>query len=136
MCSFGHGRSRREQERTGGQEIGLVSCKLADDRSQTAAETVAADRAPASAGDGVGHPGRRSRPAPIGGHKGGTKLAVTDPDTTRVEGDKGSPVTDRPDQADSLARPFRRRLRRMARPARVDMRLRKPWFLARLRTLG
>jgi hypothetical protein len=24
----------------------------------------------------------------------------------------------------------------MARPARVDMRLRKPWFLARLRTLG
>lgn len=45
-------------------------------------------------------------------------------------------ITDRLDQADSLARPFRRRLRNTERPALVDIRLRKPWFLARLRTLG
>lgn len=39
-------------------------------------------------------------------------------------------------QADSSARPFRRRAARMARPARVLMRWRKPWFLARRRLFG
>lgn len=40
------------------------------------------------------------------------------------------------DQADSFARPRRRRALRTARPPLVDMRLRKPWRLARLRTFG
>ena len=39
-------------------------------------------------------------------------------------------------QADSLARPLRRRAARMARPARVDMRRRKPCVLERRRLLG
>ena len=39
-------------------------------------------------------------------------------------------------QAESFARPLRRRPERMARPARVAMRLRKPCTLARLRLLG
>ena len=39
-------------------------------------------------------------------------------------------------QADSSTRPFRRRAARMARPARVLMRWRKPWFLARRRLFG
>lgn len=39
-------------------------------------------------------------------------------------------------QADSSERPLRRRAARMARPARVLMRARKPWFLARRRLLG
>lgn len=39
-------------------------------------------------------------------------------------------------QAESLARPLRRRLARMERPARVDMRRRKPCTLERRRVLG
>ena len=40
------------------------------------------------------------------------------------------------DQAERRARPLRRRAFKMLRPARVDMRWRKPWFLARRRWLG
>ena len=40
------------------------------------------------------------------------------------------------DQADSRLRPFRRRAFNTARPARVDMRERKPCFFARRRLLG
>ena len=39
-------------------------------------------------------------------------------------------------QAESSARPLRRRAARMARPARVRMRRRKPWVLARRRLFG
>ncbi len=39
-------------------------------------------------------------------------------------------------QADSSPRPLRRRAERMARPARVRIRSRKPWVLARRRLLG
>ena len=39
-------------------------------------------------------------------------------------------------QAEMLARPLRRRLARMLRPARVRMRRRKPCFLARRRLFG
>jgi hypothetical protein len=39
-------------------------------------------------------------------------------------------------QADSSERPFWRRAARMARPARVRMRRRKPWVLARRRLFG
>lgn len=39
-------------------------------------------------------------------------------------------------QAESFSRPLRRRPARMARPARVDMRSRKPWTRARRRLFG
>jgi hypothetical protein len=39
-------------------------------------------------------------------------------------------------QADSSVRPLRRRAARMARPARVRMRNRNPWVLARRRLFG
>jgi len=45
-------------------------------------------------------------------------------------------VVDTTDQADSFALPRRRRAFSTARPPLVDMRVRKPWRLARLRTLG
>ena len=45
-------------------------------------------------------------------------------------------IADPTDQADSRARPFRRRARTMAWPARVRIRSRKPCRLARLRLLG
>lgn len=41
-----------------------------------------------------------------------------------------------PDQAESLWRPFWRRERRIARPARVDIRCRNPCLLARRRFFG
>jgi hypothetical protein len=43
---------------------------------------------------------------------------------------------ERPGQAESSARPLRRRAERMARPARVRIRSRKPWVLARRRLFG
>jgi hypothetical protein len=46
------------------------------------------------------------------------------------------PRSTRTTQADSFARPLRRRLARMARPARVRMRRRKPCLRARRRLLG
>jgi hypothetical protein len=42
----------------------------------------------------------------------------------------------RVDQADSFSRPLRRRAARMARPARVRIRSRKPWVFARRRLFG
>jgi hypothetical protein len=53
-----------------------------------------------------------------------------------AQGDEQFPAVDSPDQADSRARPFSLRDFRMACPARVDIRLRKPCFFARLRLLG
>lgn len=47
-----------------------------------------------------------------------------------------SPTAESPDQADSLARPLARRDLRMARPARVDIRARKPCLRARRLLLG
>jgi hypothetical protein len=44
--------------------------------------------------------------------------------------------TSLPAQADSSARPLRRRAARIARPARVRMRSRNPWVLARRRLFG
>jgi len=46
------------------------------------------------------------------------------------------PAIDRADHALSLCRPLWRRERRTALPPRVDMRARKPCFIARLRLLG
>src|SRR5947209_20629093 len=44
--------------------------------------------------------------------------------------------SDPPDPADRAPRPLERRPARMARPARVRMRSRKPWVLARRRLFG
>ena len=57
-------------------------------------------------------------------------LAVT------AQGSKFGATGDRSDHALSLWRPFRRRERRTARPPRVDLRARKPCFIARLRLFG
>ena len=45
-------------------------------------------------------------------------------------------ATDSRDQADSFCLPLRRRALTMERPARSDMRLRKPCFFARRRLFG
>ena len=64
------------------------------------------------------------------------KRASVDPDTVGTQRLEGATFPDPTDQADSFARPLRRRLRKTARPPRLDIRARKPWFLDRRRTLG
>lgn len=58
------------------------------------------------------------------------------PPSGSAQCDEKLPAFDSPDQADSRARPLSLRDFRMARPARVDIRFRKPCFFARLRLLG
>ena len=60
-------------------------------------------------------------------------MNVTAPSPNRI---KNSAIRDSRDQAVSLWRPLRRRLFTISRPARVDIRERKPCFLARFRTFG
>ena len=62
------------------------------------------------------------------------RAALNSPST--AERGKSCPVAHTPDQAESRWRPFSRRAFRMARPARVRMRRRNPWVLARRRLLG
>jgi hypothetical protein len=106
--------------------------QVSDDRSKAPAQPIAMDRAAHPAGQGEGQfdvvalPGEEHR----------AERPPTNPDAVTSQRHEGGPAADATDQADSLARPLRRRLRSTARPARVDIRLRNPWFFARLRTLG
>jgi hypothetical protein len=54
----------------------------------------------------------------------------------RILNDRGNTAVGRPHQADSRARPLRRRAEIMLRPARVRIRRRKPWVRLRRRLLG
>jgi hypothetical protein len=54
----------------------------------------------------------------------------------RILNDRGNTAVGRPRQADSRARPLRRRAEIMLRPARVRIRRRKPWVRLRRRLLG
>ena len=56
--------------------------------------------------------------------------------SARLRRRAGCGSTGWPAQADSRLRPLARRAERMARPARVRMRRRKPWVLARRRLFG
>ena len=99
-----------------------------------AAEAIPSDRRANPAGDRIGHAqpimgiGRGKEPNP---QIGGANLHAR-----RAERRERRPIGDTPDQAASFWRPLRRRFFRISRPARVDIRERKPCFLARLRTLG
>ena len=122
-----------DEQGTRGQFRGSGTVHVGADGSQTPPETVSDDRTTHTLGDGERHAW-----GPVVGiiEMGGRQRASANPNPLSPQGHKGSTVPDGLDQADSFARPLRRRLRRMDRPARVDMRARNPWFLARLRTLG
>lgn len=73
----------------------------------------------------------------VGGREmGDLEPAMTNANGIGSEAQEGRTRPNRTDQADSRALPRWRRALMMARPARVDMRCRKPCFFARLRTLG
>lgn len=105
--------------------------QVVEDRPQPAAKPIAHHCPAHLAGNGERHPGCTSSRKVGDGQR-----TLSDPDTMLPEGSKGVPAADGLNQADSFARPLRRRFRRTARPARVDMRWRKPWFLDRLRAFG
>ena len=69
-------------------------------------------------------------------HHGHHHGATTDPTTAPPQFLERAAITNSPDQADRRRRPLSRRERNTLRPARVDMRERKPCFFARRRLLG
>ena len=121
--------SSRDEQHTGWDQV--LASEVGEDGPQAAPDPVADHGTPDLAGQGERQPDLGSL-----GEEHHAERALADPDPPLAQGAKGLPVSDRFDQADSFARPLSRRLRSTARPARVDMRWRKPWFLARLRTLG
>jgi len=118
--------ARRDEGRVGG-------CRFGHEGAELSTEPVAAHRVPHRPPDGIGHPGWTGR----GGRNiGQRKRAGARPTGAVAELEEGATVRDTSDQADRRSRPFWRRARNTARPARVDMRCRNPCRLARLRTLG
>ncbi len=86
-------------------------------------------------GHGEGQPGRIAG-AVGGGQEGQRHRRRPDPSPRPPHLDEGAAIPDAPDQADRRWRPLSRRERNTARPARVDIRCRNPWRLARRRLLG
>lgn len=139
--------------RTWLQRAGVLVRQIGEDRPEAPSQPVALDSMAHAPPDGECEPGReRIATEDRGsitrtdhrvlvacrfiGQEGDPDRPGTGPDPLTTKGVEGGSVPDAPDQADSLWRPFRRRARMTARPPRVDMRFRKPCFLARLRTLG
>ena len=122
-----------DQQGTGRHEGWCGSVEVGAARPEPAAQPVAHHRTAEPAGEGVAE---ARGPAGIVVEVDRGERTPTDLRARLAEGDEGAAIADRDDQADSRARPLDRRLRTMARPARVDMRWRKPWRLARFRTLG
>ena len=84
------------------------------DCPQPAPDPVAHHRAAGRPADRVGDPGRFGR---VTWHPGYRDRPPPHSGAGPPQGLEGGPVANRPDQADSLARPLRRRADRMARPA-------------------
>ena len=119
-----------------GESAGILGSNLAQIGAQLAAQAIAHHRS----SDRAGHCERDARRLVAGlwrwsqhGHRHG---ATSDPTAAAPQFLERAAITNSPDQADRRRRPLSRRDRRTLRPARVDMRERKPCFFARRRTLG
>ena len=107
--------------------------ELARDLPQLPADPVAGHGVSHRTSDGIGHPNA------IGVVIGCTtkaKRAASTKSTGFAQEIELPPIPDRFDQALSLCRPLSRRERMTLRPARSDMRCRKPCFFERRRLLG
>lgn len=118
--------------------IGGFGC---DRHTEAAAHTVPLDGRTDRSSRRVGHPrwsiGQHcSHRIPLGGEVDHGDRSVRPGAPVTSERLERPSLADPPDQADRRRRPFRRRDWTMRRPALVDMRWRKPWRRARLRTLG
>jgi hypothetical protein len=122
------GSCAEEVRATGFEEVGVDT----HDLPESAPEAVADDRVPGRTPDRVRHCGWGRVGAAQHTDRDGTRAVATGPG----EGTEGLTAADASDQAESLARPWRRRPLITARPARVRIRRRKPCFFLRFRLLG
>jgi hypothetical protein len=126
---FDRGRVGADQHRSRRQSW----LERSQDRPQPAAEPVAHHGRSEGASERVRHErgrgGRFGTPAT-------PECGTADPFPVACEVLERRPGTERDDQAERRARPLARRLLSTARPARVDMRARKPCFLARRWVFG
>ncbi len=131
-------RTHGEEVRTRGNGGRVPGGELGDRGPEPATDPVAIHGRTEPAGDRERHPrGVGSGTGQIrGGKVGHTEDTGANPPAGTTQLEERASVADRPDQADSLCRPLSRRDRSTARPARVDIRCRKPCFLARRRLLG
>jgi len=112
--------------------------------AESAAHPVAHYGVAHTAGDYESHSGRRGNRPHRSEEVHDDRTACSASPLPDGEGELGSPAQPGssrqhvvlPAQADSSARPLRRRAARIARPARVRMRSRNPWVLARRRLFG
>ena len=113
--------SGRDEQGSGRKPTWPVSLQIGADRSQPTSQPVPHHRGSDLPGYGERHPYWRIAGSGLMevNHR---ERARTDPQTVGSQRREGAAIADGPDQADSLARPFRRRFRKMARPARVDIR--------------
>ena len=100
--------------------------------TKSAPESVANDGVPNVSADRVGNCRWARGVAPEHADREGARAMTTGAD----KGTEGLTAADASDQAESLARPWRRRPLITARPARVRIRRRKPCFFLRFRILG
>jgi hypothetical protein len=110
---------------------------LTEEGSKPAPNTVSHHRVPYLARNRVRNPRGLGRIS-VRPHKKvpASQVSRSNVQTIRSKPNKFSSVRYTRDQADSLWRPLRRRFFRISRPARVDIRWRKPCFFDRLRTFG
>ena len=145
---LGRGRKSPDHERRAGREVGE---QWPDEMPETTADLVADHRVP----DRLGHDEAgacrgglrrllekqvnddRAAACPACATNRCGEVGATPQSLRRGQHDYlGIPARQASAQADSLSRPLERRAERMARPARVRMRSRKPWVLARRRLFG
>ena len=114
----------------GGAEVALPCVSLLDRAADGLGDHEAHPALRPGAADGVHHQRRTSRTDPRPGHA--TEVGrLVQTRRTREHRERGGGA-----QAESLARPLPRRAERIARPARVRIRSRKPWVRLRRRLLG
>jgi hypothetical protein len=142
VVEVGAARQGANDEQSAGRELGQAG---GDEVLKPAAYAVTVDsRADPTAGDEAGASSfvrlRSSQPVHHQRSSGRSPPPAGD-DVVLRTGPDASPGgqharSDPLDQADRTRRPLERRPARMARPARVRMRSRKPWVLARRRLFG
>lgn len=112
-------RTGRDQQCAGRNRSRLRPSHIQANSSEAPTEPVADYRRPHPLCHGIGHTGGTAGPI---FEENQRKRAAPNTGSIRPQRHERVAITDGKDQADSLARPFARRLRRMARPARVDIR--------------
>src|SRR5690606_18928825 len=120
----------------GGYRAGGAPRPVDEGRPHATTDEVARHGATGAAPEGARQARRTGRVGGVIEEHAAPDRSGPDPAPLTSERGESRSVRDAADQADSLLRPLRRRARRTARPARSDIRWRKPCRRARRRLLG